>query len=138
MPTTSVANSSGTISDLIIRRNTDDKTFRSVAAQPPCASRALSGNAQPKQMPNTIATRIHCDSEMRRKNDLGATGGWSSVGTEVGCISLLRKLVRDRTRPSPKGRVPVTVCKVKHEADDEPPAEPDPSQLWQALHNEYA
>ena len=34
MPTTSVENRSGTISDLIIRRNTDDSTCRSVAWKP--------------------------------------------------------------------------------------------------------
>ena len=82
MPTTSVANSSGTINDLIIRRNTDDSTFRSVAAQPLCDWRADSGKAQPTTIPTIIAMMIHFDNEIRRKPDLGGSLETSAAGAE--------------------------------------------------------
>src|SRR6266513_1836173 len=75
MPTTSVPNNSGTISDLIIRRKTFDKTLRSVAAQSWCAARALSGKSQPSRMPTTIETRIHCVNETRLNPDRAGPGG---------------------------------------------------------------
>src|SRR5438093_921380 len=69
IPTTSVAKSRGTISDLIIRRNTADSMLRSDAAQPWWVWRALSGNAAPRNIPTTMDTRIHCVRVMRPKKD---------------------------------------------------------------------
>src|SRR5581483_6887509 len=91
IPTTSVANSSGTINDLIIRKNTDDRTFKSVAAQPPCASRADSGNAHPRAIPTTIEMMIHCESVMRRRNDLGL--GWPLLDATAAVGNILRPYV---------------------------------------------
>src|SRR5215218_2768915 len=113
IPTTRVLKISGTISDLIIRRNTFDSTLRSVPAkcQPGPVPLALSGKAQPISRPTTIEIRIHCVSEMRRTVLMGTAG-------EASLRDLRRRVERHRRAPAAEGGVPVAVREVQDEPEE--------------------
>ncbi len=80
MPTTSVENSSGTINDLIMRRNTVDRSWRSVASNPLCAG--LSGKKCPASTPRIMEITIHCVCVMRRRPVFGGVGA-AEVGVSA-------------------------------------------------------
>src|SRR4051812_1548475 len=116
MPTTSVPNNSGTIKDLIMRRKTVDRICRSVASNPLCAG--LSGKSHPTSTPTIIEITIHCVCVIRRRPVRGGVGAaavfssadiWSGGGGR--CVFLAQL------------RVPVSVHKVEHETNQQPPAE---------------
>ena len=56
IPTTNVLNRRGTISDLIMRKNTDDVAFSIIAT----CGKSAAGKAYPMAMPTTIEMAIHC------------------------------------------------------------------------------
>src|SRR5438270_462967 len=115
LPTTSVANSSGTINDLIIRRKIDDNTCRSVAAKP-LTPAGFCGNKYPTSTPTTIETTIHCVSEMRRNPRLG--GGAPAIAP--GVIMVGSDMGGGRLAPAQR-RVAIAVGEIQRETQQEPP-----------------
>src|SRR4030081_3286286 len=106
MPTTNVAKSRGTISDLVMRGITVDRTCRSDAWNPPVVPSGRSGNRYPMKMPRIIEMMIHCVCEIRRRPERGGVGAAADATPVIGSA------IRGKTRrAAAQGRVAEAVGK---------------------------
>src|SRR5258705_3867187 len=132
MPTTSVANRSGTISDLIMRRKTVDRIWRSDAWNPVVPS-GRSGNRYPTRTPTTIEMTIHCVCVIRRKPERAGVGA-AAVSTPV-----IDSAIRGKTgRAAAQRRVAEAVQEVQGQPDGQPDREALPRVPREAPHHEQA
>ena len=118
MPTTSVENSNGTISDLIIRRKMFANGLR---------LGAKSGASQPIRMPITIEIRIHCEELMPRNPRLGDVGVTAGEVAMVSRVSMVKRRQHvTRCTGIAQNRMPVAVQEIAGEADRHPHAKRNP------------
>src|SRR5436189_400880 len=130
MPTTSVPNNSGTIMDLIIRRNTFDNSWRSAADQPPWIARSDVGNSTPRATPTTIETTIHWDNESRRsiprRGSMGVMAGGCVIYRLASALDRRRRRDRYGWSAAPEGGVLEPIREIQQQSHRHPDPEPLP------------
>ena len=116
MPTTSVANSSGTISDLIIRRKIVDRTLQVGRLESLTGRRAGRETGSRAGCPTTIEITIHC--VMRDRDGVRARRRRRRGRSRSGLQRVIAITGVDGGRPSPRGAASSSGSRTRSTARD--------------------